>query len=449
MKNLSLLFVALNLLQLTLLAQVGWISQNSGVSDHLQDVYFVSEDLGWAVGIPYSGNPIILNTTNGGDNWTVQYTGTYNYWLHSVFFVNEQLGWAVGGEILHTTNGGNDWTLQNTTVLPDLSSVFFIDAQIGWIVGVGGSIIKTINGGINWETLVDPSSSQHNLESVYFSDTNNGWAAGYHIDNQSNYSWKIINTTDGGDSWQTQDSGPDFGLSSISFTDPNNGCAVGGEGKILTTTNGGSNWTIRNSGISGNPKFSDAHFVNAAKGWAAGYWGVVAYSIDGGVTWSEQSTPTQNWLTSIHFINSDVGWAVGQFGTIIKTITGGLTAVEEINSSLPIGYKLNQNYPNPFNPSTIIKYQIPEMSFATLKVYDVLGNEIATLVNEEKSGGNYEVEFISHSGSIWNLSSGIYFYRLQVYPTNDGVSSPSAGLPAGRQGSGQGFVETKKMILLR
>jgi photosystem II stability/assembly factor-like uncharacterized protein len=409
MKNLSLLFVALNLLQLNLLAQVGWISQNSGVSDHLQDVYFVSEDLGWAVGIPYSGNPIILNTTNGGDNWAIQYTGTYSYWLHSVFFVNEQLGWAVGGEILHTTNGGNDWTLQNTTVLPDLSSVFFIDAQIGWIVGVGGSIIKTINGGINWETLVDPSSSQHNLESVYFSDTNNGWAAGYHIDNQSNYSWKIINTTDGGDSWH-------------------------GEGQILTTTNGGSNWTIRNSGISGNPKFSDAHFVNAAKGWAAGYWGVVAYSIDGGVTWSEQSTPTQNWLTSIHFINSDVGWAVGQFGTIIKTITGGLTAVEEINSSLPIGYKLNQNYPNPFNPSTIIKYQIPEMSFATLKVYDVLGNEIATLVNEEKPGGKYEVEFISHSGSIWNLSSGIYFYRLQVYPTNDGVSS---------------FVETKKMILLR
>jgi hypothetical protein len=95
---------------------------------------------------------------------------------------------------------------------------------------------------------------------------------------------------------------------------------------------------------------------------------------------------------------------------------------------------LNQNYPNPFNSSTIIKYQIPEMSFATLKVYDVLGNEIATLVNEEKSGGNYEVEFISHSGSIWNLSSGIYFYRLQVYPANDGAGS---------------FVATKKMILLK
>ena len=90
--------------------------------------------------------------------------------------------------------------------------------------------------------------------------------------------------------------------------------------------------------------------------------------------------------------------------------------------SVPTEYILYQNFPNPYNPTTTIKYQIPELSFVTLKVYDVLGNEIATLINEEKPIGSYEVEFDGRG-----LSSGIYFYKLQA-------------------GS---FVETKKMILLK
>ncbi len=92
-----------------------------------------------------------------------------------------------------------------------------------------------------------------------------------------------------------------------------------------------------------------------------------------------------------------------------------------------IDFKLGQNYPNPFNPTTAIAYQIPERSFITLKVYDVLGNEIATIINEEKPAGNYEVEFNSHSGEARNLPSGIYFYQLK----------------AGN------FVETKKMVLIK
>jgi len=85
-------------------------------------------------------------------------------------------------------------------------------------------------------------------------------------------------------------------------------------------------------------------------------------------------------------------------------------------------YNLSQNYPNPFNPTTTIKYQIPELSFIILKVYDVLGNEIVTLVNEEKPSGSYEVEFFGTG-----LPSGIYFYQLHT----------------------ASFVETKKMVLLK
>ncbi len=91
-------------------------------------------------------------------------------------------------------------------------------------------------------------------------------------------------------------------------------------------------------------------------------------------------------------------------------------------------FTIEQNYPNPFNPSTIIKYEIPERSFVTIKVYDVLGREIITLVNQEKPVGSYEVVFDSQG-----LTSGVYFYKLQVYAP-------------GRAGE---FIETKKMVLLR
>ncbi len=87
-----------------------------------------------------------------------------------------------------------------------------------------------------------------------------------------------------------------------------------------------------------------------------------------------------------------------------------LVSVDEINISLPTDYKLYQNYPNPFNPSTTIQYAISSRQFVSLKVFDVLGNEIATLVDEFRNAGRYEVEFKSSVSR--QLASGIYFYQV-------------------------------------
>jgi hypothetical protein len=85
--------------------------------------------------------------------------------------------------------------------------------------------------------------------------------------------------------------------------------------------------------------------------------------------------------------------------------------IVDVNIDLPLSFELSQNYPNPFNPTTKIGFRIPigTSGIVSLKVYDILGREVATLVNEEKSAGIYEVEFNAES-----LSSGIYFYRLQT-----------------------------------
>jgi len=107
----------------------------------------------------------------------------------------------------------------------------------------------------------------------------------------------------------------------------------------------------------------------------------------------------------------------------------GVVGVED-QITLPTEFSLSQNYPNPFNPSTTINYSIAKMSKVTLTLYNLLGEEVKTLINEEKPTGNYSVEF-----NAVNLPSGVYFYQLQAV-------DPSTS-------SGQGFVETKKMILIK
>lgn len=124
-------------------------------------------------------------------------------------------------------------------------------------------------------------------------------------------------------------------------------------------------------------------------------------------------------LTSIRILID-----IGNDGTIDDTlyVANTVEVKDEVNLLSPNEYNLAQNYPNPFNPTTTIQYSIPQRSDVTLKVYDVLGNEVATLVNEEKDRGVYSVNFDASE-----LSSGIYFYRLQA----------------------SSFVETKKMILIK
>jgi hypothetical protein len=92
---------------------------------------------------------------------------------------------------------------------------------------------------------------------------------------------------------------------------------------------------------------------------------------------------------------------------ILEDVFSEPTRVEEPAASVPVGFALEQNYPNPFNPSTFIRFQVPEDGWVTLSVYDVLGRDIAVLVNEPKSPGSYAVEF-----DATGLASGLYVYRL-------------------------------------
>jgi hypothetical protein len=109
-------------------------------------------------------------------------------------------------------------------------------------------------------------------------------------------------------------------------------------------------------------------------------------------------------------------------GIVLNNQFGNFTGVETIEDLVPMVYELGQNYPNPFNPSTTIRFSIPEAGLVTLKVYNLLGQEVATLLNNEQASGVYEATFDASK-----LSSGIYFYTLEA----------------------KNFTSTKKMVLLK
>jgi photosystem II stability/assembly factor-like uncharacterized protein len=274
-----------------------------------------------------------------------------------------------------------------------------------------GTIIKTTNGVANWESQNSGTTNQ--LFSVYFSGINNGWVAGD--------AGTILKTTDGGVTWQSQASGTSSRLLSVYFVNSNTGWAVGNEGTIIKTSDGGTNWESQISGTSN--QLLSVNFNDTNIGFVVGSSGTILKTTDGGMNWENQSNGISPWLHSVCFVDNNTGWIVGDGSTILKTTNGGVTIVkEEETFEVPADFVLYQNYPNPFNPTTTITFQISEPGFVSLKVYNVLGNEVVTLINEEKAPGKYEIKF---DGS--HLSSGIYFYKLQ---------------------SGK-FGETKKMLFLK
>jgi photosystem II stability/assembly factor-like uncharacterized protein len=196
-------------------------------------VFFIGNDTGWVVGGDF-GTERIFKTTNAGDNWTVQTSGTPNK-LFSVYFVNTNTGWSVGGpsapKIIKTTDGGSTWLAQTTSAGTPLYSVRFADANTGWAVAgyIGGeTIIKTTNGGATW--FSQSSGDNRYLRACAVINSNIAFAVGQ--------SGKMITTTNGGTNWQVQSTGSSIELWSIDFVNDTVGYAIG-DNVVLKTTNQG------------------------------------------------------------------------------------------------------------------------------------------------------------------------------------------------------------------
>jgi len=350
-----------------------------------QKVYASSQSGG--LGRSVNGGNSFTSATGGLDlqytNWMTPYVmdkndpqtlycGTYK--IHKT--TNGMQSWtAISPDLTngHTANLGTITTVDAAKSDPNVIYCGTDDANV-WRTTDAGSNWTKINSGLpyRWITRVAVHPDSANVCYVTLS--------GYKVDSTGSH---IFRTTNFGDTWNSISGNlPDAPVNDV-IIDPeiSNTLYIATDINVMYSTNLGAHWNILSAGIPSNVPCHDLTFHAPSRTLVVWTHGRSAYKI-------------------------------------ILPVTG----ISQNQSSIPSAFKLNQNYPNPFNPKTVINYELRVTGNAKLLVFDVLGNEIAVLVNEKQGAGKYSVEF---DGS--NYSSGVYFYRL------------SAGE----------FIETKQMVLIK
>ncbi len=387
-----------------------WYGQSAGTNHALKSVYFTGSNTGYICG--YN---LVLKTTNSGVNWI----NTFVQGNHqSLTFADNNTGYLCSdsGKIFKTTNAGLNWITQNPNTFKNLTSVSFLNSETGIVTGYGKTLLKTTNGGSNWFSIANLAPEID----IYSSTIIN--ADKYFATGTNTY---IISTTNGGASWVPHTLNEANPMFAVDFIDENTGFAIGCCGMTLYTTNSGVNWTdIYN--LSLGFTFRSLKFTDANTGFCAGDNGMIYRTTNRALSWDSTVTGTGQILYSLFMLNGNTGWAVGNYGTILKTTNGGGTGypigIEAISNEVPKDFKLFQNYPNPFNPVTHFGFRIADFGLVALTIYDAIGREVKTLVNEELQPGSYEVEF-----DAGELPSGVYYYIL----------------------SANGYRESRKMVLIR
>lgn len=288
----------------------------------LYDVQFTSAANGWAVG----AHGTILKTTDGGANWSVNYSRTNNY-IGGAYFLDDANGWAVGsrGMIMHTTDAGAHWEIKYVSNGADvwLHAVRFASQTVGWAVGGDyynkrGVIYRTTDGGGSW-TNVTPTGTQGEMNDVFCTSASEAWVVGT--------KGVILHTTNTGQDWTgyqmpVNDSTPT--LYSVQFTSETEGWVSGSNGALLHTVNRGVSWDI-GTALAGSYLY-DLQFVSPDEAWAVGEDGIVVHTINGADTWTQVNPgPLSVGCRAVFFRTATDGWIVGQGGTILHTTDGGTT----------------------------------------------------------------------------------------------------------------------------
>ncbi len=398
-------------------AQSFWEKIDSPTSNRLTSVVFIDSLNGWAAG----DSGIIIHTPDGGTNWETQY---YNDSLNIVnlCFLSDRYGFAsavsnmyepFGSFLLKTTDGGLNWEAEYMRIGElFVNYVHFLDSLNGFAAGYPGFFLRTSDGGGSWRPVTRDSSifAGYPPYKIKFYNATYGYACGG-VRDVTGVIWR---TTDGGFSWDTvvdTSSAPPEPLFAIQIFDSLNVLVMGGDpeygASTLRTSDAGNFWEYETMGILWYPV--EVGFRTASEGWAPmGPKIGFLFTSDSGENWSLVPTPDSAYVTNINFPDSLHGYAVGINGTIIKYTYQKPNEVKSDGGEIE-SFHLAQNYPNPFNPTTSISYRVSSAGMVSLKVYNILGKEAASLVNEYKPAGSYTVEF---DGS--NLSSGVYLYRMRT-----------------------------------
>jgi len=425
-------WIALCVLPCVAFGQPHWVKMPVPTTRNLSRVSFIDSVQGWVAG----DSGVVCHTTDGGQTWVKQETGVSNS-LFDLFILDRSYGWAVGLQyaqdtswygtvLIRTTNGGATWTRRNLQG-EYFYTIMFFDSVNGWMAGHNGKVRKTTDGGSSWVPAPVDSSivSGFPINHLDFYSRNYGFGLGGRVD-AAGVIWR---TTNGGARWAAVDPGGDGEpLHGLHYIDSLHVIAVGGDfdlgSGIIRTKDGGETWQYTFLRIWGEARA--LAFRTPAEGYVPlGFPGTYMSTKDTGETWASYETADSQAVFDVKFPDSLHGYMVGANGSVLKYVSQ-TDAVSPDPANLPEGPALLQNFPNPFNPVTKVVYRLPVAGTAILKVYDVLGREVATLFDGRETAGTHEAEF-----SCTDCSSGVYYCRLTAI-------------------SGQGITtQVRKMLLLR
>ncbi len=328
----------------------------------IKDIKFTSAQVGWILDYK-SKNSGIFKTTDGGSTWT-KTSLTVSKYVYAMDFYNDNYGVAVGAdhtEYFYTTDGGTTWNSATGAQFPNppytqfyLKSICLVNETVGYGVGWGstfglqGTIMaKTIDGGKTWTAMEQNEANKTYcaMNACYFSDENNGLAAGgFNL-----FGSVIQKTTDGGTTWTILDVPYGFTIKGLAGAG-NHVVAVGGNGGVLVSEDMGDTWQSPSNTFC--EILYNIQFVSNAVGYATGNNGVFLKTTDGGKTWENGYAKQNNTCAPIKamtFVNENVGYLARSYGEITKTTDGGKTwtvqrepgfSATEINSAV---YFLDEN----------------------------------------------------------------------------------------------------------
>lgn len=386
-----------------------WSIKTNGFIESIWDIWFIDNLQGIIAGT----DGLLMKTTDGGETWVSKTRFTYPPEYTCLFFVSKTIGFAgANGGLYRTTNSGEDWTevmgMNSSLSSPGfIDNVFFLDRDNGWTISEDGIVCKTADGGSTWQAI--QTRANKILSDIVFTDKLHGFAVGSE--------GTFLKTIDGGQRWSQISNSITEHISSIHAFNQDSlivGCFMG---KAYRTGDGGLTWNPLALPRSITTEyFRKIRFINKKTGWMIADPGVILKTMDGGDTWSRQSSNVGHELFSVYFTDENHGWACGRGGALIKTVDGGGISYAETYEINKSGFNLVQNYPNPFDRNTTLTYVLPRRSSVRLELYSITGLKMATLLQTEKEAGEYQITI---DGST--LPSGIYFCRY-TWGQPDGCS---------------------------
>jgi photosystem II stability/assembly factor-like uncharacterized protein len=359
----------------------------------------------------------LYKTTNGGNSWT-GLTLPAGIFFDDISYIDQQHLWGVSAdssEIWFSSNGGTSWTMQKNfqTSTSFMNYIKMFDTSNGIVMGDAIDenhpflLARTTNGGVDWESVND---SLTGVSGDLWSRINFvNMQVGYFYNSTTD---KLYKTTTGGTSWNELTVNiPVSGIELLKFYNENYGFLYiidysPAPNYLLRTTDGGENWEQYDINASAWP--NDIEFLpgDPSKIWFATLKELF-FSSDSGKTWQEDPlSNTFSYGRALKFTDSLHGWFLAE-NVYKDTTSDRITDIKESVNPLPQKFQLYQNYPNPFNPVTKIKYFIAENTQVLLKVYNVLGMEIKSLIDKYQSAGEYTTEFDGN-----DLPSGVYLYKM-------------------------------------